>query len=85
MKLIFFCSQGETVQTVPEESRGQGTIGTKLYLKYLQAGANVAVLLFVILVNLLAQVQNQNFNPLKSHSDHLLNFFLEAFPVIFSF
>ncbi|XP_024150029.1 multidrug resistance-associated protein 4 isoform X1 [Oryzias melastigma] len=47
---------GETVQTVPEESRGQGTIGTKLYLKYLQAGANVAVLLFVILVNLLAQV-----------------------------
>ncbi|RVE75296.1 hypothetical protein OJAV_G00015460 [Oryzias javanicus] len=47
---------GETVQTVPEESRGQGTIGTKLYMKYLQAGANMAVLLFVMLVNVLAQV-----------------------------
>uniref|UniRef100_A0A3B3HI51 Cystic fibrosis transmembrane conductance regulator n=1 Tax=Oryzias latipes TaxID=8090 RepID=A0A3B3HI51_ORYLA len=46
----------ETVQMVPEESRGQGTIGIKLYLKYLRAGANVAVLLFVILLNILAQV-----------------------------
>ncbi|CAG5933599.1 unnamed protein product, partial [Menidia menidia] len=47
---------GEHVQTVPEESRAQGTISVGLYVKYLKAGANVAVLLFVILINLLAQV-----------------------------
>uniref|UniRef100_A0A3P9JMH4 Cystic fibrosis transmembrane conductance regulator n=1 Tax=Oryzias latipes TaxID=8090 RepID=A0A3P9JMH4_ORYLA len=56
-------SQTSSVQSVKdgdqlpvEESRGQGTIGIKLYLKYLRAGANVAVLLFVILLNILAQV-----------------------------
>ncbi|XP_047210875.1 multidrug resistance-associated protein 4 isoform X1 [Girardinichthys multiradiatus] len=46
----------EQVQTVPEESRAQGTIGLKLYLKYLRAGANLFILLFVVLLNLLAQV-----------------------------
>ncbi|MED6275104.1 hypothetical protein CHARACLAT_023058, partial [Characodon lateralis] len=46
----------EPVQTVPEESRAQGTIGLKLYLKYLRAGANLFILLFVVLLNLLAQV-----------------------------
>uniref|UniRef100_A0A3B5PXI0 Multidrug resistance-associated protein 4-like n=1 Tax=Xiphophorus maculatus TaxID=8083 RepID=A0A3B5PXI0_XIPMA len=46
----------EAVQAVPEESRAQGTIGMKMYLKYLRAGANIAVLLFAVLVNLLAQV-----------------------------
>ncbi|XP_014906070.1 ATP-binding cassette sub-family C member 4 isoform X2 [Poecilia latipinna] len=46
----------EAVQVIPEESRAQGTIGMKMYLKYLRAGANVVVLLFAVLVNLLAQV-----------------------------
>ncbi|XP_041834872.1 ATP-binding cassette sub-family C member 4-like [Melanotaenia boesemani] len=46
----------ETVQTIPEESRAEGNIGVRLYLKYLRAGANIMVLLLVILVNLLAQV-----------------------------
>ncbi|XP_032413049.1 ATP-binding cassette sub-family C member 4 [Xiphophorus hellerii] len=46
----------EAVQAVPEESRAQGTIGMKMYLKYLRAGANIVVLLFAVLVNLLAQV-----------------------------
>uniref|UniRef100_A0A671US85 Multidrug resistance-associated protein 4-like n=1 Tax=Sparus aurata TaxID=8175 RepID=A0A671US85_SPAAU len=46
----------ETVQTVAEESRAQGTIGVSLYVKYLRAGANIFVLLFVVLINLLAQV-----------------------------
>ncbi|KAM4537961.1 ATP-binding cassette subfamily C member 4-like [Fundulus diaphanus] len=46
----------EPVHTVPEESRAQGTIGLKLYLKYLQAGASIFILLFVVLINLLAQV-----------------------------
>ncbi|XP_054915035.1 multidrug resistance-associated protein 4 isoform X2 [Poeciliopsis prolifica] len=45
----------EAVQTVPEESRSQGTIGMKMYVKYLRAGANIVVLLFAGLVNLLAQ------------------------------
>ncbi|XP_054480100.1 ATP-binding cassette sub-family C member 4-like [Anoplopoma fimbria] len=46
----------ETVQTIAEESRAQGNIGISLYVKYLKAGANVVVLLTVILVNILAQV-----------------------------
>ncbi|XP_030637683.1 ATP-binding cassette sub-family C member 4 [Chanos chanos] len=45
----------ETVQTIPEESRSEGTIGIRLYLKYLKAGANVLVLLGLLLLNLLAQ------------------------------
>ncbi|XP_017288290.1 multidrug resistance-associated protein 4 [Kryptolebias marmoratus] len=45
----------ETVQTVPEEIRAQGTIGPRLYIKYLRAGASIVTLLVVILVNLLAQ------------------------------
>ncbi|XP_068612667.1 LOW QUALITY PROTEIN: ATP-binding cassette sub-family C member 4-like, partial [Brachionichthys hirsutus] len=45
----------EVVQTVAEEGRAQGTIGFGLYVKYLRAGANVAALLAVLLVNLLAQ------------------------------
>lgn len=45
------------MQTVVEESRAQGTIGLRLYVKYLKAGANVMVLLFVILINILAQVE----------------------------
>lgn len=48
--------QAEQVQTVAEESRTQGTIKISLYVKYLRAGANIAVLLAVILVNILAQV-----------------------------
>lgn len=46
----------EAVQTVPEESRAQGTIGLKMYLKYLRAGANIFVLVLAVLINLLAQV-----------------------------
>ncbi|KAK2856772.1 hypothetical protein Q5P01_005507 [Channa striata] len=46
----------EPVQKVAEESRAQGTIGVGLYVKYLRAGANIALLLIVILLNILAQV-----------------------------
>ncbi|KAM7375245.1 hypothetical protein PAMA_014371 [Pampus argenteus] len=46
----------ERVQAVAEESRAQGNIGVGLYVTYLRAGANIMVLLFVILVNILAQV-----------------------------
>lgn len=50
------CEQVETVQTVPEESRAQGNIGLKLYAQYLRSGANVFVLLVVLLMNIVAQV-----------------------------
>ncbi|XP_074520424.1 ATP-binding cassette sub-family C member 4 [Halichoeres trimaculatus] len=46
----------ETVQTVAEESRAHGTIGVSLYVKYLRAGASILFLLFVFVVNILAQV-----------------------------
>ncbi|CAL8307591.1 unnamed protein product [Merluccius merluccius] len=45
----------EQIQTVAEESRTEGNIGAGLYFKYLRAGANVMVLLVLILVNLFAQ------------------------------
>lgn len=48
--------QAEMVQTVPEESRAEGNIGLKLYAQYLRSGANVVVLLVVLLINVLAQV-----------------------------
>ncbi|XP_076004891.1 ATP-binding cassette sub-family C member 4-like isoform X3 [Genypterus blacodes] len=47
---------GEQLQAMAEESRAQGSIGFGLYVKYLKAGASIAVLLFVILINSLAQV-----------------------------
>ncbi|KAM9835950.1 ATP-binding cassette sub-family C member 4-like [Aulostomus maculatus] len=46
----------EPVQMVAEESRAQGTIGVSLYYKYLRAGANIVILLAVMLINILAQV-----------------------------
>ncbi|XP_055785728.1 ATP-binding cassette sub-family C member 4-like [Salvelinus fontinalis] len=45
----------ETVQTVVEESRSEGTIGVSLYVKYLKAGANILVLIGVVLLQFLAQ------------------------------
>uniref|UniRef100_A0A4W5MSH2 Multidrug resistance-associated protein 4 n=1 Tax=Hucho hucho TaxID=62062 RepID=A0A4W5MSH2_9TELE len=45
----------EPVQTVVEESRSEGTIGVSLYVKYLKAGANILVLIGVVLLQFLAQ------------------------------
>uniref|UniRef100_A0A4W5N9S0 ATP-binding cassette, sub-family C (CFTR/MRP), member 4 n=1 Tax=Hucho hucho TaxID=62062 RepID=A0A4W5N9S0_9TELE len=45
----------EHVQTVVEESRSEGTIGVGLYVKYLKAGANILVLIGVVLLQFLAQ------------------------------
>uniref|UniRef100_A0A3P8TTG4 ATP-binding cassette, sub-family C (CFTR/MRP), member 4 n=1 Tax=Amphiprion percula TaxID=161767 RepID=A0A3P8TTG4_AMPPE len=47
----------EPVQTLAEESRAQGTIGVRLYVKYLRAGASIVTLLAAIVLNLLAQVR----------------------------
>ncbi|KAM6945546.1 ATP-binding cassette sub-family C member 4 [Aplochiton taeniatus] len=46
----------EPVLTVVEESRSEGNIGVSLYFRYLRAGANVLLLLIVMVVNILAQV-----------------------------
>ncbi|KAL6455854.1 hypothetical protein MHYP_G00357050 [Metynnis hypsauchen] len=46
----------EPVQTMAEESRSEGTIGLRIYLKYFTAGVNMLMLLGFILLNLLAQV-----------------------------
>ncbi|KAF4079997.1 hypothetical protein AMELA_G00165440 [Ameiurus melas] len=45
----------ESVQTLSDESRNEGTIGVHVYLKYLTAGVNALVLLILVLLNLFAQ------------------------------
>ncbi|XP_060775099.1 multidrug resistance-associated protein 4 isoform X2 [Neoarius graeffei] len=45
----------EPVQTMPDESRSEGTIGVHMYLKYLTAGVSALMLLSLVLLNLLAQ------------------------------
>lgn len=47
----------ESVQvTVPEESRSEGKVGFKTYKNYFSAGAHWTVILFLILLNIAAQV-----------------------------
>ncbi|CAM4620699.1 unnamed protein product [Leuciscus chuanchicus] len=46
----------EHVQTMVEETRSEGTIGLRVYWKYFRAGANAVMLIFLVLLNLLAQV-----------------------------
>ena len=53
-------AQAEPVQTLAEESRAQGTIGVRLYVKYLRAGASIVTLLAAIVLNLLAQVRSKS-------------------------
>ncbi|XP_051908226.1 multidrug resistance-associated protein 4 isoform X2 [Hippocampus zosterae] len=48
--------EAEPVHTVAEESRAQGSIGLNIYIKYLQAGASVLVVVIALLLNILAQV-----------------------------
>ncbi|XP_073707299.1 ATP-binding cassette sub-family C member 4 [Garra rufa] len=45
----------EHVHTMAEETRLEGTIGFRMYWKYFKAGANVLMLIFLVLLNLLAQ------------------------------
>ena len=40
-----------------EESRSEGNIPVSLYVKYLQAGAHTVFIVFVLVINVLAQVQ----------------------------
>uniref|UniRef100_A0A3P8RDC2 Cystic fibrosis transmembrane conductance regulator n=1 Tax=Astatotilapia calliptera TaxID=8154 RepID=A0A3P8RDC2_ASTCA len=48
------------IQTFAEETRTQGTIGIRIYAKYLAAGANIVVLLAVVLLNIMAQVHKDS-------------------------
>lgn len=52
--------QAEQVQTVQEESRAEGNISSKLYLDYMRAGANILLLVVVMLINVLAQVHTDS-------------------------
>ncbi|XP_034741526.1 multidrug resistance-associated protein 4-like isoform X2 [Etheostoma cragini] len=44
------------VQPMEEESRSEGNVGLRLYVKYFRAGANFLVLLVLILLNALAHI-----------------------------
>ncbi|KAG7261091.1 hypothetical protein CRUP_024784, partial [Coryphaenoides rupestris] len=46
----------EPIQTLAEESRLEGTIGMGLYFKYLRAGANVLIVLLLIVLFISAQL-----------------------------
>lgn len=58
--MLMTSSQAEKVQTFAEETRAQGTIGIRMYVKYLTAGANIVVLLAVVLLNIMAQVHKDS-------------------------
>ncbi|XP_076871404.1 ATP-binding cassette sub-family C member 4 isoform X2 [Brachyhypopomus gauderio] len=45
----------ESAQMMAEESRSDGTIGMRLYLKYFRAGASVLLLVVLVALNLLAE------------------------------
>ncbi|XP_070711624.1 ATP-binding cassette sub-family C member 4-like [Pempheris klunzingeri] len=46
----------ETVCTMAEETRVEGNVGSRIYLKYFTAGCNLAVLLAIALLSLTAEV-----------------------------
>ncbi|XP_029315504.1 multidrug resistance-associated protein 4-like isoform X2 [Cottoperca gobio] len=47
---------GEVVQPTEEESRSEGNVGLRMYVKYFRAGANFLVLFTLILLNTLAHI-----------------------------
>lgn len=52
-----FPSQNENTQVaLSEESRSEGKVGFKAYKNYLTAGAHCLVIVFLILLNIVAQV-----------------------------
>ena len=52
-----FHSQTENIQVaLPEESRSEGEVGFKAYKNYFTAGAHWFIIIFLILVNVAAQV-----------------------------
>lgn len=67
------------MQTVAEETRLEGTIGLRMYWKYFKAGANIIMLILLVLLNLLAQVYNTGVlytkRPLSSSQRFMLMLF----------
>ena len=63
LKFCFYCcspSQAETIQvTFPLEGRSVGRVGSKSYENYFTAGDHWFIIIFLILVNIAAQV-NKN-------------------------
>uniref|UniRef100_A0A672S358 Cystic fibrosis transmembrane conductance regulator n=1 Tax=Sinocyclocheilus grahami TaxID=75366 RepID=A0A672S358_SINGR len=49
---ILVLKEAEPVHTVAEETRTEGTIGLHMYWKYFRAGANVLMLILLVLLNL---------------------------------
>uniref|UniRef100_A0A8C7R1A2 Multidrug resistance-associated protein 4 n=1 Tax=Oncorhynchus mykiss TaxID=8022 RepID=A0A8C7R1A2_ONCMY len=63
----------EPVQTIVEESRSEGTIGVGLYVKYLKAGANILVLIGVVLLHHATIMSLMMFNVLVKAAQSLHN------------
>lgn len=57
LSLLFFpCQTGNLQVTVSEERRSEGKVGLKVYKSYLTAGAHWFIIIFLILLNIAAQV-----------------------------
>uniref|UniRef100_A0A671RX07 Cystic fibrosis transmembrane conductance regulator n=1 Tax=Sinocyclocheilus anshuiensis TaxID=1608454 RepID=A0A671RX07_9TELE len=52
----------EPVHTVAEETRTEGTIGLHMYWKYFRAGANVLMLILLVLLNLATEQEKLDFS-----------------------
>uniref|UniRef100_A0A3Q2Q1Q6 Multidrug resistance-associated protein 4 n=1 Tax=Fundulus heteroclitus TaxID=8078 RepID=A0A3Q2Q1Q6_FUNHE len=82
------------VQPMEEESRLEGNVGLSMYVKYFLAGANLLVLLFLILLNGLAQIKKKEILfylkllcGINAHQQspiifHIIIFFFFSFPAL---
>uniref|UniRef100_A0A8C2B3A7 Cystic fibrosis transmembrane conductance regulator n=1 Tax=Cyprinus carpio TaxID=7962 RepID=A0A8C2B3A7_CYPCA len=52
----------EPVHTIAEETRIEGTIGLHMYWKYFRAGANVLILILLVLLNLATEQEKLDFS-----------------------
>lgn len=60
LSLLFFPPQTENIQvTLTEERRSEGNVGFKAYKNYFIAGTHWLIIIFLILLNIMAQV-NKN-------------------------
>ena len=51
--------QAETVRAMTEETRIEGTVSRKIYLKYFTAGSNYLMLMFILLLSIIAEVRRR--------------------------
>lgn len=50
--------QVDTVRVMAEETRVEGNVGSRIYLKYFTAGCNLLVLLLILLLSVVAEVRH---------------------------